>query len=218
MRKYILFLTFVIALVIPSFVLSDFLASKKSNKYHLSTCKWAKKIKSKNLIIFKTSSDAENSGYVPCRVCILFSARDDNNSKENLPKDNFYFCYRVVDGDTILVRKGNIYEKVRLIGVDTPETVHPLQEVEYFGKEASLFTRNMVEGKRIRLEYDWQKRDKYNRLLAYVFLEDGTFLNAEIIKQGYGFAYTKYPFKYLDEFRRYEKEARENERGLWGIR
>ncbi len=68
----------------------------------------------------------------------------------------------------------------------------------------------------MRLEFDWQKRDKYGRLLAYVYLPDGTFLNAEIIKQGYGFAYTKYPFKYLEEFRMYEKESRENGRGLWG--
>jgi micrococcal nuclease len=73
----------------------------------------------------------------------------------------------------------------------------------------------MVEGKGIRLEYDWQKRDKYGRLLAYVYIEDGTFLNAEIIKQGYGFAYTKYPFKHLDDFRQYEREAREHNRGLW---
>jgi micrococcal nuclease len=73
----------------------------------------------------------------------------------------------------------------------------------------------MVEKKQVRLEYDWQKRDKYGRLLAYVYLEDGTFLNAEIIKQGYGFAYTKYPFKYLEEFRQYEREARNNSKGLW---
>jgi micrococcal nuclease len=73
----------------------------------------------------------------------------------------------------------------------------------------------MVEGKEVRLEFDWQRRDKYGRLLAYVYLTDGAFLNAEIIKQGYGFAYTKYPFKYLDEFGGYEKEARENGRGLW---
>jgi len=58
-------------------------------------------------------------------------------------------------------------------------------------------------------------RDKYRRTLAYVFLEDGTFLNAEIIKQGYGFAYTRFPFKYMDEFRRYQREAREQRRGLW---
>lgn len=127
----------------------------------------------------------------------------------------FYLCTRVVDGDTIVVDIEGKQEKVRLIGVDTPETVHPSKPVEYFGKEASAFTKNMVEGKRVRLEYDWQKRDKYGRLLAYIYLEDGTFLNAEIIKRGYGFAYTKYPFKYLEDFRQYEKEARENLIGLW---
>jgi len=127
----------------------------------------------------------------------------------------FYLCTRVVDGDTIVVDIEGKQEKVRLIGVDTPETVHPSKPVEYFGKEASEFTKHMVEGKKVRLEYDWQKRDKYGRLLAYVYLEDETFLNAEIIKQGYGFAYTKYPFKYLEDFRQYEKEARENRKGLW---
>lgn len=124
----------------------------------------------------------------------------------------FRHCIRTIDGDTIIL-DGN--EKVRLIGVDTPETVHPSKPVESFGKEASAFTKGMVEGKKARLEYDWQKVDKYGRTLAYVFLEDGTFLNAEIIKQGYGYAYTKFPFKYLDDFRKYEREARENGRGLW---
>ncbi len=119
---------------------------------------------------------------------------------------------RVIDGDTLHLTNG---EKVRLIGVNTPETKHPQKPVEYFGKEADLFTKRMVEGKEVRLEFDWQRRDKYGRLLAYVYLTDGAFLNAEIIKQGYGFAYTKYPFKYLDEFGGYEKEARENRRGLW---
>ena len=129
---------------------------------------------------------------------------------------DFYLCTRVIDGDTIAVEKNGKKEKVRLIGVDTPETVHPSKPVEYFGKEASEFTRKNVEGKRVRLEYDWQSRDKYGRLLAYVYIEEnGTFLNAEIIRQGYGFAYTRYPFKYLEDFRKYEREARENRRGLW---
>lgn len=128
---------------------------------------------------------------------------------------DFYLCTRVVDGDTIVVEINGKQEKVRLIGVDTPETVHPNKPVEYFGKEASKFTKSMVEGKKVSIDYDWQRRDKYGRLLAYVYLEDGTFLNAEIIKQGYGFAYTKYPFKYIDEFREYEKEARGNNKGLW---
>jgi len=128
---------------------------------------------------------------------------------------DFHLCTRVIDGDTIVVAINGKEERVRLIGVDTPETVHPSKPVEYFGKEASEFTKCMVEGKRIRLEYDWQKRDKYGRLLAYVYLLDGTFLNAEIIKQGYGFAYTRFPFKYLEEFRQYERAARENQKGLW---
>ncbi len=119
---------------------------------------------------------------------------------------------RVIDGDTLLLTTG---ERVRLIGVDTPETKHPQKPVQYFGKEAYLFTKKMTEGKEIRLEYDWQRRDKYGRLLAYVYLLDGTFLNAEIIKQGYGFAYTRFPFKYLEEFRRYERVAREKKIGLW---
>ncbi len=127
----------------------------------------------------------------------------------------FFLCTRVIDGDTIVVDINGKQERVRLIGVDTPETVHPEKPVEYFGKEASEFTKRMVEGKKVRLEYDWQDRDKYGRLLAYVYLTDGTFLNAEIIKQGYGFAYTRFPFKYLEEFRGYEREARENGRGLW---
>ena len=76
----------------------------------------------------------------------------------------------------------------------------------------------MVEGKRVRLEYDWERRDKYGRTLAYVYLEDGTFLNAEIIRQGYGFAYTRFPFKYMEEFRKLEQDAREGGRGLWGAR
>lgn len=71
-------------------------------------------------------------------------------------------------------------------------------------------------GTRVRLEYDGPRTNRYDRTLAYVFLEDGTLANAEIIRQGYGFAYTEFPFKYLDEFRRLEREARENGRGLWG--
>ena len=120
---------------------------------------------------------------------------------------------RVVDGDTIIVRDVG---RVRLIGVDTPETVHPGRPVEFFGREASAFTKRLVDGKRVRLEYDQQRTDRYGRTLAYVHLADGTFVNAEIIRRGYGHAYTRFPFKYLERFRGLERDARRAGRGLWG--
>ncbi len=123
-----------------------------------------------------------------------------------------YVVERVVDGDTIIVRGVG---RIRLVGVDTPETVDPRRPVEFFGREASAFTKRMLEGQRVRLEYDWERTDRYGRTLAYVRLLDGTLINAEIIRQGYGHAYTRFPFKYLDEFRQYEREAREAGRGLW---
>ena len=119
---------------------------------------------------------------------------------------------RVIDGDTVQLASG---EKVRLIGVDTPETKHPQKPVERFGREANDFTARLVEGKPVRLEYDQERQDKYGRTLAYVFLEDGTFVNAEIVRQGYGHAYTRFPFRHLEEFRRLEREAREGGKGLW---
>ena len=120
---------------------------------------------------------------------------------------------RVVDGDTIIVRDVG---RVRLIGVDTPETVHPSRPVEFFGREASAFTKRLLDGKRVRLEYDQQRTDRYGRTLAYVHLPDGTFVNAEIIRRGYGHAYTRFPFKYLERFRGLERDARRAGRGLWG--
>jgi micrococcal nuclease len=118
-----------------------------------------------------------------------------------------------VNGDTLLLDNG---EYVNLIGVDTPET-------KRFGKEAAKFTRRLAHGKRVRLAFDQATavighKDRYGRTLAYVFLEDGTLLNAEIIKQGYGFVLTRYPFVQMEEFRRLETEAREEQRGLWRSR
>ncbi len=119
---------------------------------------------------------------------------------------------RVVDGDTIVVQGVG---RVRLIGVDTPETVHPGRAVEFFGREARAFTKRLLEGRRVRLEYDRERTDRYGRTLAYVHLADGTFANAEIVRQGYGHAYTRFPFRHLDRFRQLEREARAAGRGLW---
>lgn len=120
---------------------------------------------------------------------------------------------RVVDGDTIVVSGVGT---VRLIGVDTPESVHPRMAVEEFSREAVAFTRQLAQNVNVELEFDWPLKDRYGRTLAYVFLPDGRMLNAELIGQGYGHAYTQRPFKYIERFRRLEREARENRRGLWG--
>jgi endonuclease YncB( thermonuclease family) len=121
---------------------------------------------------------------------------------------------RVVDGDTIIVSGVG---SVRLIGVDTPETVDPRKPVQYFSAEASAFTRSLALGQAVRLEYDHQRTDNYGRTLAYVYLPDGSMLNAETIKRGYGHAYTVFPFRHLEQFRVYERTARDARLGLWAI-
>lgn len=136
----------------------------------------------------------------------------------------WYTVVHVVDGDTLLLDRNpspalEHGRYVRLIGVDTPETVHPSKPVEYFGREAAAFTRRLSEGRRVRLAFDPAAgQDRYGRTLAYVYLEDGTFLNAEIIRQGYGFAETRFPHAHLEEFRELERDARDNRRGLWAER
>jgi len=129
-----------------------------------------------------------------------------------------YKVERVVDGDTVVLLMDGQPTKVRLIGVDTPETVHPKKAVEYYGKEASRFLKNLLGGEEVWVEYASENatKDKYGRVLAYLYrAPDGLFVNAEIIRQGYGHAYTRFPFKYMEEFRSYERAAREAQRGLW---
>jgi micrococcal nuclease len=131
-----------------------------------------------------------------------------------------------VDGDTIRVRIASnggtapaelgVVETIRLIGVDTPETVHPRRPVERFGKEASDFTRARLLNTQVRLAFDWDLRDRYGRLLAYVYTARGECFNAALIREGYAHAYTRFTFQFMDEFRALEQEAREEKRGLWG--
>lgn len=121
------------------------------------------------------------------------------------------------DGDTVVVDMNGIKERVRFIGVDTPETQDPRTSVQCFGKAASEFTAALIGSNPVRLEADPANtnRDRYNRLLRYVYLPDGRLVNAEIIRQGYGFAYTLFPFTKMEEFREYERQARQNSLGLW---
>jgi micrococcal nuclease len=124
---------------------------------------------------------------------------------------------RVIDGDTIVVSPN---EKVRLIGVDSPETVHPKKAVQCFGNDAKEFTRSMIESKSIHVVLDdanaaRNHKDRYGRTLAYVYFDDGTMLNAELIRRGYAHAYTRFPFRHVVEFRQLESIARSQAVGLW---
>lgn len=125
---------------------------------------------------------------------------------------------RIVDGDTIVVLINGVQEKIRLIGVDTPEIFDPRGSAQCFGEEARAFTKSLLENKAIRLEADVSQddRDKYGRLLRYVFLKDGTFVNSKIITQGYGHEYTyRRPYKHQAEFKNAELSARTAKKGLW---
>jgi micrococcal nuclease len=134
---------------------------------------------------------------------------------------------RAVDGDTLVLENG---ERVRLIGIDTPEmhesnklykdsrrTGEDITTIQKLGRKSYGFTKGLVEGKRVSLEFDVERHDKYGRLLAYIYLKDGTFVNAEIIKQGYASLMTIPPnTKYADLFLKLYRQAREDRRGLWG--
>lgn len=132
------------------------------------------------------------------------------------PRGEWVRVTHITDGDTIGVGRGWRYQTVRLIGVDTPETVHPEKPVEFFGPEASEFTKKQLEEKKAHLEFEPANQyDDYGRLLAYVFLMDGTLFNAELIKQGYARVIAPSPFHRYKEFRLLEHQARVAGVGLW---
>jgi micrococcal nuclease len=122
---------------------------------------------------------------------------------------------RVIDGDTILVDLNGRQERVRYIGVDTPETVAQDRPVGCFGPEASKKNKELVEGKSVELERDVSDRDRFDRLLRYVYV-DGVMINAELLQQGYGTSVTFPPdVRENSRFRALEREARQARRGLW---
>lgn len=129
----------------------------------------------------------------------------------------YYRITEFADGDTIGVDMNDKSERVRLIGVDTPETHDPRKPVQCFGQAASDFTKKLIGNRPVRLESDdqSQNRDRYNRLLRYVYLPDGKLVQAEIIREGYGFAYLSFPFSKSAYFAQLQTEAREQGRGLW---
>lgn len=125
---------------------------------------------------------------------------------------------RVVDGDTVVVRVGGREERVRLIGINTPESVDPRRPVECFGAEASANAKLLLDGRTVLLEDDpsQDSRDSNGRMLRYVWLEDGRLANLEQVSQGFAAEYTySTPYKYRDLFREAQRAARDAGRGLW---
>lgn len=123
----------------------------------------------------------------------------------------------VYDGDTIKVRfKDGLLKKVRLIGIDAPEIGDQRENVKFWAQMARRFAFFYLFRKQVRLSYDWQLEDKYERLLAYVWTEEGLF-NDFIIREGYAFVFLKFPYRkdYQEKFKRSEEYARKNKRGLW---
>jgi micrococcal nuclease len=159
--------------------------------------------------------------------------KDNRDVKENVvkPDNNYYPVTKVFDGDTYEVEIEGKKEKVRLLGIDTPEkwesnklnkdverSGSDKKTIKTLGDMASNYAKKLVSGKRVLLEADPTNddRDRYGRLLRYVYLEDGTFVNLKLVEDGYANAYTKFPITKKDEFLKAERNARENKRGLWG--
>lgn len=132
--------------------------------------------------------------------------------------EGFVKVVDIVDGDTIVVEINGKEEMVRFLGVDTPETKDPRKSVQCFGRAASAYTKLKLSGKAVRLMSDplEQDRDKYGRLLRYIYLSDGTNLNEMLVAHGFAFAYERFPTTRMEQLKLWEKDARDHHRGLWG--
>jgi len=136
----------------------------------------------------------------------------------NLPPDH-YLVTKVIDGDTIAIDMNGARTTVRLIGIDTPETVHPTKPVACFGNEASAEALRLMQDRVVRLETDSTQgtSDRYGRRLAYVFLEDATNVNEHLLRSGYAYEYTYGDdYAYKATFKEAMQDAKTHKRGLWG--
>lgn len=138
---------------------------------------------------------------------------DEEQADSDAPA-GYFLVTRIIDGDTIELETG---QKVRYIGVNAPESVSPTKGVECFGKAASAYNVGVVLDQYARLEKDVSETDRYKRLLRYVYLEDGTFVNLKLVEDGYAYAATFPPdVKYSAVFKTAQQEARQAGKGLWG--
>lgn len=155
-----------------------------------------------------------------CSLTILYVWPAIQAKFNNTPtvQHGWYYVSEVYDGDTIAVVMNGTTEKVRMIGVDTPETHDPDTPAQCYGEHASSTTRAKLLNKSVRLEADAtnDNRDRYDRLLRYVYTEDGLLWNQELIKNGEGFAYISFPFIHKALFQASQFEAAAAKRGLWG--
>ncbi len=146
------------------------------------------------------------------------SPKEVAEGKEVKNSAPLYKIIKVVDGDTVTVEIDGKATTLRLIGLNTPETVDPRKTVECFGIQASFRAKEILEGRKVRIEKDASQGefDKYKRTLAYIILEDGTNFNKLMIEQGFGYEYTyNLPYKYQKEFKAAQKSAETGKRGLW---
>jgi micrococcal nuclease len=167
------------------------------------------------LIIIATTPEAsENSKTNTASVNQTIEKKDNDEVRENT-----FLVTKVVDGDTIKLLIDGEEKSIRLIGIDTPETVHPSKPVECFGIEASNKAKELLQNQRVKLEIDESQGevDKYGRLLGYVILKNGKNFNKLMIEEGYAHEYTyqNNPYKYQNDFKLAEAEAKINKRGLW---
>ncbi len=152
---------------------------------------------------------------VICALCVAYWSLFFLDS-ERVSSETACRVERVIDGDTIRIDYNGKSESVRLIGVDTPEMNDRDEELRVLAKRAAEFTRGLLAGKSVYLQFDRERRDKFGRLLAYVYrAPDRLFVNLELVRLGYSRAYTKYPFKYSALFREHERQAKAEGLGVW---
>lgn len=140
------------------------------------------------------------------------------NSVKNQYASGLYSVKDVVDGDTFWLNDGTSKGvKIRLIGIDAPESHKSAhKKIGYYGVEAGNYLCRLILGKKVKLEYDIDKTDQYGRTLAYVFLEDGTFVNAELVEKGFARVMTIPPnIRYSADFMRLQRKARRQNKGMW---
>jgi len=207
--------------------------TKTGRMYHREACTY---LSSSKIAI---SLEEAIKSYSPCSVCNppVVEVNDIRIGDGELYRVNVFKLKNSTDADTGLMLKAKVVEHIdcdtvrvrfssppknlsteetiRLLGVDTPETVHPNQAVQRFGEEASDYTKNSLLGNDVYLAFDWNLRDGYGRLLAYIYTDSGQCFNAALIRDGFGHAYLQYPFQFMEEFRILEQEARQQKRGLW---